>query len=46
LIGIGGGIKLGTRLGILSIEYGLGYRDKSFGSLGSGMIHLGLDIAL
>ncbi|MDD4790589.1 MAG: BamA/TamA family outer membrane protein [Candidatus Cloacimonetes bacterium] len=46
LWGIGAGIKLGTRLGILSIEYGLGYRDKSFSSLGLGMIHLGVDIAL
>jgi outer membrane protein assembly factor BamA len=46
LIGLGGGIKLGTRLGILSIEYGLGYRDNKFSNLGLGMIHLGLDIAL
>lgn len=46
LIGIGTGIKLGTRLGILSIEYALGYRDKSFSNLGLGMIHLGIDIAL
>jgi outer membrane protein assembly factor BamA len=46
LVGIGAGLKLGTRLGILSIEYGLGYRDKSFSSFGLGMIHLGLDIAL
>jgi len=46
LIGLGGGIKLETRLGILSIEYGLGYRDNRFSNLGLGMIHLGLDIAL
>jgi outer membrane protein assembly factor BamA len=46
LLGIGAGIKLGTRLGILSIEYGLGYRDKGFSSMGLGMIHLGMDIAL
>ncbi|MDD3532655.1 MAG: BamA/TamA family outer membrane protein [Candidatus Cloacimonetes bacterium] len=46
LIGIGTGIKLGTRLGILSIEYALGYRDKGFSNLGLGMIHLGIDIAL
>lgn len=46
LIGIGAGLKLGTRLGILSIEYGLGYRDNSFNRFGLGMIHLGLDIAL
>ncbi len=37
------GIKVKTRLGILSIEYGLGYRDKGFADLGSGMIHAGLD---
>ena len=46
LIGIGSGIKLGTRLGILSIEYGLGYRDTRFSDFGMGMIHLGIDIAL
>lgn len=46
LTGIGTGIKLGTRLGILSIEYALGYRDKSFSNFGLGMIHLGIDIAL
>lgn len=46
LIGIGTGIKLGTRLGILSLEYALGYRDNSFSNFGLGMIHLGIDIAL
>ncbi|MCB5262066.1 MAG: BamA/TamA family outer membrane protein [Candidatus Cloacimonetes bacterium] len=46
LIGIGTGIKLGTRLGILSIEYALGYRDTRFSDFGMGMIHLGIDIAL
>ncbi len=46
LLALGTGIKLGTRLGILSIEYALGYRDKGFSSVGLGMIHLGLDIAL
>jgi outer membrane protein assembly factor BamA len=46
LIGIGTGFKFGTRLGILSIEYGLGYRDKSFSRLGLGMVHIGMDIAL
>jgi hypothetical protein len=45
-IGIGGGLKFGTRLGILSFEYGLGYRDNKFSNIGLGMIHLGLDIAL
>ena len=37
------GIKVGSRLGVLSIEYGLGFRDKSFPSFTSGMIHAGLD---
>lgn len=46
LMGIGAGLKVSTRLGMMSIEYGLGYRDNSFSSLGLGMIHLGLDIAL
>ncbi len=26
------------------MEYALGYRDKHFANLGSGMIHLGLDV--
>ncbi len=37
------GIKVKTRLGILGIEYGLGYREKGFADLGSGMIHAGVD---
>jgi outer membrane protein assembly factor BamA len=37
------GIKVGSRLGVLSIEYGLGFRDKAFPSFTSGMIHAGLD---
>ena len=46
LLALGFGIKLGTRLGILSLDYGLGYRDKGFSNIGLGMVHLGLDIAL
>ncbi|PKN71942.1 MAG: hypothetical protein CVU50_09525 [Candidatus Cloacimonetes bacterium HGW-Cloacimonetes-3] len=45
IFGIGAGIKVKTRLGILGLEYGLGYRDKSFSSLGLGMVHAGLDLA-
>ncbi len=45
LFGIGFGMKINTRLGILGLEYALGYRDKHFANLGSGMIHLGLDVA-
>jgi len=45
IFGLGAGIKVKTRLGILGIEYALGYRDKRFSSLGLGMIHAGLDIA-
>ncbi|MFO8145091.1 MAG: BamA/TamA family outer membrane protein [Candidatus Syntrophosphaera sp.] len=37
------GIRVRTRLGILSIEYGLGYRENGFPDPGSGMIHAGLD---
>ena len=43
LFGIGLGLKVKTRLGILGIEYGLGYRDKRFMDIGSGMIHAGID---
>ncbi len=45
IFGIGAGMKVKTRLGILGLEYGLGYRDKSFSRLGLGMIHAGLDVA-
>lgn len=37
------GIRVRTRLGILRIEYGLGYRENGFADPGSGMIHAGLD---
>lgn len=46
IFGLGGGIKLKTRLGIMGLEYGLGYRDKRFSRIGLGMVHAGLDIAL
>lgn len=46
IYGLGGGIKLKTRLGIMGLEYGLGYRDKRFSRVGLGMIHAGLDFAL
>ena len=45
IFGLGCGMKINTRLGILGLEYALGYRDKRFANLGSGMIHLGLDAA-
>ncbi|MDD4309814.1 MAG: POTRA domain-containing protein [Candidatus Cloacimonetes bacterium] len=45
LFGVGAGIKLNTKLGILGIEYGLGYRDKRFSRIGLGMVHAGLDLA-
>ena len=45
IFGVGAGIKVKTRLGILGLEYGLGYRDKSFSRIGLGMIHAGLDVA-
>lgn len=44
--GAGFGIKVKTKIGILGLEYGLGYRDKRFMDAGSGMIHLGLDTEL
>ncbi len=42
LFGLGAGIKLQTKLGILGIEYALGYRDNHFARIGLGMIHAGL----
>lgn len=46
IFGLGGGLKIRTKLGILGIEYGLGYRDKRFARIGLGMVHAGLDLAL
>ncbi len=46
IFGFGAGIKVRTRLGILGIEYGLGYRDRTALDLASGMIHMGLDTEL
>lgn len=40
---VGIGLKYGTRLGILSLEYALGYREDGMWDLGRGIIHLGLD---
>ncbi|MDY0151932.1 MAG: BamA/TamA family outer membrane protein, partial [Candidatus Cloacimonas sp.] len=45
IFGLGGGIKVKSKLGILGIEYGLGYRDKRFSRIGLGMVHAGLDLA-
>ncbi|HNT52308.1 MAG TPA: BamA/TamA family outer membrane protein [Candidatus Syntrophosphaera sp.] len=39
----GVGLKLRTRLGVLSIEYGLGWRENGLADFGAGMIHAGLD---
>lgn len=43
LLAPGIGLKVNTRLGILSIEYALGYRDQGFPELGAGMVHAGID---
>lgn len=45
IFGLGIGLKVKTRLGILGVEYALGYRDKSFSNFNLGMIHAGLDLA-
>jgi len=46
LFSVGAGISIGTRIGILSLGYGLPYRDNSFTDIGLGMIHMGVDVAL
>lgn len=46
IFALGAGISLGTRVGILSLGYGLPYRDKKLSDIGLGMVHMGLDIAL
>ncbi len=43
LLAPGIGIRLRTRLGILSVEYALGYRENGFPSFAEGMVHAGLD---
>jgi outer membrane protein assembly factor BamA len=43
LLAPGVGLKVRTRLGVLSIEYALGLRENGFASLASGMVHAGLD---
>lgn len=43
LLAPGLGIKLRTRLGVLSIEYALGYRENGFADFAAGMVHAGLD---
>lgn len=43
IFALGTGLKLGTRLGILSLEYALGYNGNSLNPIGLGMIHAGLD---
>lgn len=44
--GFGVGLKQSTRLGMLSIEYALGIRDKSLSNVNLGMIHLGIELAM
>ncbi|HQQ67763.1 MAG TPA: BamA/TamA family outer membrane protein [Candidatus Cloacimonadota bacterium] len=46
LFALGAGISIGTKLGIMSLGYGLPYRDKGFANIGLGMVHMGLDIAI
>lgn len=43
IFALGTGLKLGTKLGILSLEYGLGYNGNSLNPIGLGMVHAGLD---
>ena len=43
IFALGTGLKLGTKLGILSLEYALGYNGKSLNPFGLGMVHAGLD---
>lgn len=45
IMGAGVGFRIQTKLGILGIDYGLGYRDNRWSSLGSGMIHAGFDMS-
>jgi outer membrane protein assembly factor BamA len=46
IMGVGIGFRVQTKLGILGVDYGLGYRDKRWSGLGSGMIHAGFDLSL
>ena len=46
IFALGAGISIGTKLGIMSLGYGLPFRDKGFADIGLGMVHMGLDIAI
>jgi outer membrane protein assembly factor BamA len=37
------GLKVKTRLGVLGLEYALGYRENGFAGFGGGMVHAGID---
>lgn len=43
LLGFGLGIRIGTRIGILGIDYALGNREDGLSGLGAGMVHAGLN---
>jgi len=43
IMSVGLGLSMNSRLGVVTIEYGLGYQDKRFMDIGNGLIHLGLD---
>jgi len=43
IFGFGIGARIRTRIGILGIDYALGYREEGLAALGAGMIHAGLD---
>lgn len=45
LFSLGLGLSYRTRLGILRLDYALGYKDKNMWDFGLGIIHLGLDAA-
>jgi len=45
LFSLGMGLSYRTRIGILRLDYALGYKDKNMWDFGLGIIHLGLDAA-
>ncbi len=45
LFSLGLGLSYRTRIGILRLDYALGYKDKNMWDLGLGIVHLGLDAA-
>jgi len=46
LIGVGFGIRLGTRIGAIKIDYGIGYQEEKWANPLDGTLHFGFETEL